>query len=390
MYESELPSLPASTSAESRIACMDPKIDGRTTNLVARSEEKEAIFDEISPADGVKRVVLVDDDKDEDLNEAADKMFKAVMAYISRPAAMKFRSVIKKPLLDTQRSTWSSCTPFLPFSEEYSSKFYNFIQNLSGLGIRSLGCNDTVRARLLQEGLPDTIFVRAYELRMDLLTAVIIGAKGTPYHDGLFFFDVYYPREFPLRPPVVRYRSGGFGINPHLFACGEFCSYRTWTLWSLLNPSVLQLLISIQNQVLNTEPLFHQHGFLDSGPSVVAKYFSLLYNEDTLVKSLKTMIYIMTKLPKNFEAFVVGHFRDRARDILEACKAYRDGLQARCVGRKEESHCSVKFRNDVNDGISQLVYHLKKIGATEDSKFSDLLSAPTPVSLLHGYMSPDY
>lgn len=48
----------------------------------------------------------------------------------------------------------------------------------------------------------DTIFVRAYESRMDLLRAVIIGAEGTPYHDGLFFFDVSFPDNYPLVPPV--------------------------------------------------------------------------------------------------------------------------------------------------------------------------------------------
>ena len=48
----------------------------------------------------------------------------------------------------------------------------------------------------------DTIFVRVYESRMDLLRAVIIGAEGTPYHDGLFFFDIFFPSGYPSVPPV--------------------------------------------------------------------------------------------------------------------------------------------------------------------------------------------
>lgn len=48
----------------------------------------------------------------------------------------------------------------------------------------------------------DMIFVRVYESRMDLLRAVIKGAEGTPYHDGLFFFDVYFPKSYPHDPPV--------------------------------------------------------------------------------------------------------------------------------------------------------------------------------------------
>ena len=46
------------------------------------------------------------------------------------------------------------------------------------------------------------IYVRVAEDRMDLLRAAIIGPKGTPYHDGLFFFDVHIPPMYPSGPPV--------------------------------------------------------------------------------------------------------------------------------------------------------------------------------------------
>lgn len=48
----------------------------------------------------------------------------------------------------------------------------------------------------------ETIFVRVYEARMDLLRAVIVGPAGTPYHDGLFVFDVLFPPNYPSVPPV--------------------------------------------------------------------------------------------------------------------------------------------------------------------------------------------
>lgn len=49
---------------------------------------------------------------------------------------------------------------------------------------------------------PEGIYVRVYEDRMDLLRAVIVGAYGTPYQDGLFFFDFHLPPEYPDVPPV--------------------------------------------------------------------------------------------------------------------------------------------------------------------------------------------
>lgn len=53
----------------------------------------------------------------------------------------------------------------------------------------------------------ETIFVRAYETRMDLLRAVIVGPAGTPYHDGLFVFDIHFPPPYPDTPPVYIHRE---------------------------------------------------------------------------------------------------------------------------------------------------------------------------------------
>ncbi|CAH2059539.1 unnamed protein product [Thlaspi arvense] len=53
----------------------------------------------------------------------------------------------------------------------------------------------------LEADLPNTIYVRVYEERMDLLRAALVGAPGTPYHDGLFFFDIILPPQYPHEPP---------------------------------------------------------------------------------------------------------------------------------------------------------------------------------------------
>ncbi|KAJ0810814.1 putative ubiquitin-conjugating enzyme E2, ubiquitin-conjugating enzyme/RWD [Helianthus annuus] len=233
-------------------------------------------------------------------------------------------------------------------------------------------CNDS---KLLEENLPETIFVRVYESRIDLLTTVIIGPKGTPYHDGLFFFDVFSPRLYPFRPPDVRYRStGGFGIKPHMLECDEVCLNLTGSrlvIWKPISTTMLQLLLNVQDLVFNAEPLYNQPEFLD--PSI-----PMLYNENIWIKSLKTMMNIMNKPPKvlwmvngaqNFEAFVVGHFHNRVLDVLEACKAYiKCGLQ---VG-PEEGLCALEFQDEVASCIKYLVDVFIKIGATEAYNFSHL------------------
>ena len=48
----------------------------------------------------------------------------------------------------------------------------------------------------------DSISMRVYEDRMDLLRAIVVGAVGTPYHNGIFFFDIHFPFQYPDGPPV--------------------------------------------------------------------------------------------------------------------------------------------------------------------------------------------
>ena len=79
------------------------------------------------------------------------------------------------------------------------------------------------------------IFVRVYEDRMDLLRAVIVGAYGTPYQDGLFFFDFHLPLEYPDVPPVRKID------NSFIDWIGSFISAATCIL---LN-SVAELLLSL-------------------------------------------------------------------------------------------------------------------------------------------------
>ncbi|KAJ0565703.1 putative ubiquitin-conjugating enzyme E2, ubiquitin-conjugating enzyme/RWD [Helianthus annuus] len=407
--------------------------------MVASSKRKEVVFD-----DTVFDEITDDDDG---LDAAVNNMCKAVLHHTFSAREAQFLSAadpytLKKNRLDPQ-GNWASCSRFLAFSEQYRSKFNEFMERFSRAGIYTLGDSfpeswrihelamlkdedvlqmyknfkrfDTTvdlsdhlfstspveqtterwaerirdEWRILKERLPETIFVRVYESRMDLLRAVIIGPKGTPYHDGLFFFDVYFPPMYPSVPPLVRYHTmfGAFGgINPHMFGCGEVrlslfrpSAHTGESIWVPFHTTMLQLLVTIQDRVLNAAPLFHQPGFLDSGPSVVAEYFSLLYNERILIRSLKIMTYIMNKPPKNFEAFVVGHFRNRVVDILTACKGYMDGVQVGCgVGNKERC-CSIEFRNEVAMCIRHLKFGFNKMGATEAEKFT-VLDAPTPSS----------
>ncbi|KAI4372507.1 hypothetical protein MLD38_010729 [Melastoma candidum] len=186
--------------------------------------------------------------------------------------------------------------------------------------------------KLLAENLPETIFARAYETRIDLLRAAIIGAAGTPYHDGLFFFDVVFPPGYPACPPKVHYRSYGYQINPNLYHTGKVCLslLNTWfgrnssERWDPKTSTMLQILLSLQALVLNEWPYFNEPAFIGSRRDPFHKK-AYAYNGEVFLLSCQTMTHVMSRPPKGFESFVKDHFRDRGHVILAACEAYFSG-----------------------------------------------------------------
>ncbi|KAL4579830.1 hypothetical protein LXL04_015997 [Taraxacum kok-saghyz] len=185
---------------------------------------------------------------------------------------------------------------------------------------------------ILQNNLPNGIYVRCYENRMDLLRAVVVGAYGTPYQDGLFFFDFHLPPEYPDVPPSAYYHSGGWRINPNLYEEGKVCLslLNTWSgkgneVWDPKSSSILQVLVSLQGLVLNSKPYFNEAGYDKQVGTAEGEKNSLSYNENTFLLNCKTIMYLMRRPPKDFEELVREHFRERGYYILKACDAYMKG-----------------------------------------------------------------
>jgi ubiquitin-protein ligase len=62
--------------------------------------------------------------------------------------------------------------------------------------------------------------------RCDLLKVLISGSDGTPYANGLFEFDVFFPTNYPLSPPKLSFLTTGGGtvrFNPNLYQDGKIC-----------------------------------------------------------------------------------------------------------------------------------------------------------------------
>ncbi|GMI74822.1 hypothetical protein HRI_001151500 [Hibiscus trionum] len=238
--------------------------------------------------------------------------------------------------------------------------------------------------KILEKDLPETIYVRVYEGRMDLLRAIIIGPAGTPYHDGLFVFDCFFPPKYPHEPPMVYYYSGGLRLNPNLYNCGKVCLslLGTWPgqqneMWNPGQSTMLQVLVSIQALILNARPFFNEPGYESSYVGAEGEKKSRKYNEDVFLLSLKTMIYTLRKPPKHFEDFVTGHFRSRALDILAACQAYKVGATIGSVVVKDgvsyptklEQGSSEEFKGTIPKMINLVAREFVKNGSMNCEQF---------------------
>ncbi|PWA61009.1 ubiquitin-conjugating enzyme 23 [Artemisia annua] len=229
----------------------------------------------------------------------------------------------------------------------------------------------------LKKNLPDGIYVRVYENRMDLLRAVIVGAYGTPYQNGLFFFDFHLPPEYPDVPPSAYYHSGGWRINPNLYEEGKVCLslLNTWAgrgneVWDPSSSTILQVLVSLQGLVLNSKPYFNEAGYDKQVGTAEGEKNSLSYNENTFLLNCKTMMYLMRRPPKDFEDLVKEHFRERGYYILKACDAYMKGYLIGSLA-EDASVCETSIANANSVGfklmlakiVPKLLSALKEVGA---------------------------
>ncbi|XP_020269119.1 putative ubiquitin-conjugating enzyme E2 38 [Asparagus officinalis] len=213
---------------------------------------------------------------------------------------------------------------------------------------------------------------------MDLLRAVMVGPHGTPYHDGLFFFDLQFPGDYPHIPPRAHYHSGGLRLNPNLYACGRVCLslLGTWPgkeceQWDPKKSTMLQVLVSIQALILNEKPYFNEPGFERAANTNHGEKSSLAYNETAFLYSCRTMLYSLRRPPKHFEDYVAGHFRTRGHAILVACRAYLDNAQ---VGTAVEGYkgqneagsskgCSKDFKRQLKQLFEDLLMEFTVKGA---------------------------
>lgn len=180
-----------------------------------------------------------------------------------------------------------------------------------------------------------SVFVRYDENNVQLIKALIVGPKDTPYENGCFIFDIYIPNNYPHSPPKVNLQTTGYGkvrFNPNLYNCGKVCLslLGTWSgsqqeKWNKDTSTLLQVLVSIQSLIFVEDPYFNEPGYERDMHTTSGKERSFKYNEIRRKATVEYAICDMIKtVPTYFKDVVKKHFEIKKDEIKETVGKWYD------------------------------------------------------------------
>lgn len=162
---------------------------------------------------------------------------------------------------------------------------------------------------------------------------MITGPQDTPYANGCFEFDVFFPSDYPESPPMINLQTTGnqtVRFNPNLYHDGKVCLsiLNTWhgrpeERWNAQTSSFLQVLVSIQSLILVSEPYFNEPGYERSRGTPAGTIASIEHDANIKQATVKWAMLEMIKKPSVcFKDVVVRHFYFKRKEIREQCEQW--------------------------------------------------------------------
>ncbi|KAI5120830.1 hypothetical protein M0805_007017 [Coniferiporia weirii] len=228
----------------------------------------------------------------------------------------------------------------------------------------------TKEYRALASSLPESIIVRTYEDRTDLLRSLIIGPENTPYEDAPFVIDWMLDANFPQTPPVAHFLSwtnGNGRVNPNLYEEGKVCLsiLGTWAgerseSWSPARSSLLQAFVSIQGLVLVKEPWFCEPAYEKWRGTDEGKVNSRLYNEKAYVLS-RGFVRRALEIPLGSLQDVIEDVYLRRGKLTKVIKVSRDLIARSKATNESEDDSDLAVPRLTDGGIIPLTRTLDKL-----------------------------
>lgn len=222
----------------------------------------------------------------------------------------------------------------IPFFNENRRISYHYESSLSAVGFSASAGRRTRRLAqeivTLSNSLPlsssSSVFVRAAEERIDVMKVMITGPADTPYMNGCFEFDVWFPIDYPNSPMLINLETTGnhtVRFNPNLYNDGKVCLsvLNTWhgrpeERWNPETSSFLQVIVSMQSLILVSEPYFNEPGYERSKCTQTGQQASVEYDANIRQATVKWgMLEMIRHPPRAFEEVILKHFWLKRQEI---------------------------------------------------------------------------
>jgi ubiquitin-protein ligase len=156
--------------------------------------------------------------------------------------------------------------------------------------------------------------------------AIIIGPKDTPYENGILYFLIEFPTNYPFSPPKLGYISSSrYRIHPNLYVgksqdnfVGKVClsAINTWSgpKWTTVM-HIGSVLLSIQS-ILCNNPLHNEPGF-ENEVGQRNDYYNMIVEYDTYNHLIRKNGFEIHPIFIQLKDIIEKHLKEEHNNIME-------------------------------------------------------------------------